>query len=76
MLKIKLKRLGSKNYPFYHIVLMNNLSKITSKNLFNFGYYNPHNKEIKINLFKIHHYIKKGAYPTKTVRYLIYNILK
>ena len=75
MLKIRLKRTGRKNNPFYRIVLMENLSKRDGKAIAELGYYNPLTKEIKFDTINLHKYINCGAYPTDTVRHLIYKTL-
>jgi len=75
MLKIRLKRTGRKNNPFYRIVLMENLSKRDGKAIVELGYYNPLTKEIKLDTINLHKYINCGAYPTDTVRHLIYKTL-
>lgn len=75
MLKIRLKRTGRKNNPFYRIVLMENLSKRDGKPIAELGYYNPLTKEIKFDTVNLHKYINCGAYPTDTVRHLIYKTL-
>ena len=75
MLKIRLKRTGRKNNPFYRIVLMENLSKRDGKTIAELGYYNPLTKEIKFDTINLHKYINCGAYPTDTVRHLIYKTL-
>lgn len=76
MLKIRLKKLGKKNSPFFRIVLMKSLSKRDGKSIIEFGYYNPLTKQVKINMPLILYYLKNGAYLTKTTRYLLYNIIK
>ena len=59
MLKIRLKRTGRKNNPFYRIVLMENLSKRDGKAIAELGYYSPLTKEIKFDTLNLHKYIKK-----------------
>jgi len=76
MLKIRLKRTGRKKKPFYKIVLMENLSKRDGKSIFELGYYDPLKKVIKVDKENLYNYIKHGAYPTNSVRHLIYRILK
>jgi small subunit ribosomal protein S16 len=76
MLKIRLKRSGRKGKPFYRIVLMENLSKRDGKAILELGYYDPLKKIIKMDKAEIHKYINCGAYPTDTVRHLIYKVLK
>lgn len=75
MLKIRLKRTGRKSKPFYRIVLMENLSKRDGKSIAELGYYNPSTKVIKFDKQAIHKYINHGAYPTDTVRHLLYKTL-
>jgi small subunit ribosomal protein S16 len=76
MLKIRLKRSGRKGKPFYRIVLMESLSKRDGKAILELGYYDPLKKIIKMDKIAIHKYINHGAYPTDTVRHLIYKVLK
>jgi small subunit ribosomal protein S16 len=76
MLKIRLKRSGRKGKPFYRIVLMESLSKRDGKAILELGYYDPLKKIIKMDKAEIHKYINYGAYPTDTVRHLIYKVLK
>ena len=46
MLKIRLKRTGRKNKPFYRIVLMENLSKRDGSSIAELGYYDPLKKKL------------------------------
>jgi small subunit ribosomal protein S16 len=75
MLKIRLKRTGRKNKPFYRIVLMENLSKRDGKAIVEFGYYDPLKKVITFDKVALHKYINCGAYPTDTTRHLIHRML-
>jgi small subunit ribosomal protein S16 len=75
MLKIRLKRIGRKSKPFYRIVLMETLSKRDGKSIAELGYYDPLKKIINFNRIELHKYINYGAYPTNTVRHLIYKML-
>jgi small subunit ribosomal protein S16 len=75
MLKIRLKRIGSKKKPFYKIVVMENLSKRDGKSISEVGFYNPLLKIIKLDKIQILNYISNGAYPSNTVRHLIYKAL-
>jgi small subunit ribosomal protein S16 len=76
MLKIRLKRIGRKTKPFYRIVLMENLSKRDGKSIVELGYYNPFTKIIHFDKYLLHKYINHGAYPTNTMRHLIYKMLE
>ena len=75
MLKIRLKRTGRKSKPFYRIVLMENLSKRDGAGIVELGYYDPLKKVINFDKTALHKYINCGAYPTDTVRHLIYKML-
>jgi small subunit ribosomal protein S16 len=75
MLKIKLKKIGNKNNTFYKIVLMENLSKRDGKSINEFGYYDPIKKIISLDQVALQKSINEGAYPTNTVRHLIYKLL-
>jgi small subunit ribosomal protein S16 len=75
MLKIRLKRTGRKKKPFYKIVLMENLSRRDGKAILELGYYDPIKKLIHFDKLNLHKYLNHGAYPTDTVRHLIYQIL-
>jgi len=75
MLKIRLKRTGRKTKPFYKIVLMENLAKRDGKSVAEIGYYDPIKKVINFDKLTLHKYINHGAYPTDTIRHLIYKML-
>ena len=75
MLKIRLKRTGRKSKPFYRIVLMENLSKRDGKSIAELGYYDPLKKRLSFNKSELHKYLNSGAYPTDTVRHLIYKMM-
>jgi small subunit ribosomal protein S16 len=75
MLKIRLKRTGRKNKPFYRIVLMENLSKRDGGSIAELGYYDPLKKVINFDKATLYKYVSCGAYPTDTVRHLIYKML-
>lgn len=76
MLKIRLKRVGRKHRPYYTIVLMENLSRRNGKSISELGYYEPLHKKISMDTLALHKYLQNGAYPTSTVRHLIYKFLK
>lgn len=76
MLKIRLKRTGRKSKPFYRIVLMENLTRRDGKSIAELGYYDPLTKIINFDNLTLHKYLNAGAYPTNTVRHLIYKMLE
>ncbi len=75
MLKIKLSPLGKKNSHTYRIVVMEDKSKITGKNLAVLGQYNPLSNEIKLDKTEVDAWTAKGAQLTDRVKKL-YNLVK
>ncbi len=75
MLKIRLKRAGRKKKPFYRVVLMESLSKRDGKAIEELGYYDPIKKIIDLNKDLLYKYLNVGAYPTDTMRHLIFKML-
>lgn len=73
MVKIRLKRLGRKRSPIYRIVVINSDSKREGAALDNLGNYNPKSKELTLKKAAALDWIKKGAQPTDTVKYLLNN---
>ena len=73
MLKIRLKRLGAKKAPTYRIIVINSTTKREGKPIEELGHYNPKTKEMKLNLASAEAWVKKGAQPTDTVKYLMAN---
>ena len=73
MLKIRLKRLGSKKAPTYRVIVINSTTKREGRPVEELGYYNPKTKEMKLNKVAAEAWVKKGAQPTDTVKYLLAN---
>ncbi len=73
MLKIRLKRLGCKKSPAYRIVVIEAMTKREGKPVQELGHYNPKTKLMKFDKATALEWIKKGAQPTETVKYLIDN---
>ncbi len=74
MVTIKLKRMGRKKKPFYHIIAIEKLSYIKGNYIEKLGYFDPIKKDLftKINIEKINNWIKKGA----TISHRVKNIIK
>ncbi|KYO66787.1 MULTISPECIES: 30S ribosomal protein S16 [Thermovenabulum] len=70
--RIRLRRMGAKKRPFYRIIVADSRSPRDGRFIEEIGYYNPLTDpaEIKINEEKALGWIKKGAQPTDTVKYL------
>ena len=73
MVKIRLKRLGYKKNPVYRIVVLNSTTKREAAPIQQLGFYNPKTKEMQLDKASALDWIKKGAQPTQTVKYLINN---
>ena len=73
MVKIRLQRTGKKKAPFYHIIVADSRSPRDGKIIEQIGTYNPmtNPSELKIDREKVEKWIKNGAKPTDTVKYLI-----
>lgn len=73
MVKIRLKRVGAKKAPFYHIVVADSRSPRDGKIIEQIGTYNPMTEPstITLNKEKVADWIQKGAKPTDTVKALI-----
>ena len=73
MVKIRLRRVGAKKAPYYNIVVADSRKARNGKIIEEIGQYNPmvDPVEIKIDMEKVEQWIKNGAKPTDTVKYLI-----
>ena len=68
--KLRLKRMGSKQKPFYRVVAADSRATRDGKVIEEVGYYNPVSKpaEVKINEELALKWLANGAIPTDTVR--------
>ncbi|HUC43258.1 MAG TPA: 30S ribosomal protein S16 [Candidatus Sulfotelmatobacter sp.] len=73
MLKIRLRRMGSRQDPFYRVVVSESRRTPQSRFVETLGTYNPGTKPetIKLDVAKAESWIQKGAHPSETVRSLI-----
>ncbi len=73
MVKIRLQRQGKKKAPFYHIVVADSKSPRDGKIIEQIGTYDPMTEPatIKLDKEKVEKWIKNGAKPTDTVKYII-----
>lgn len=71
MLKLRLKRLGKKRFPFYRLVIMESTSRRNGRPIDEVGYYNPMTKDYKFDLDKIQKWLNFGVQPTETVLSLL-----
>ena len=73
MVKIRLRRMGAKNAPYYHIVVADSRSPRDGRCIEEIGTYNPLTEPaaITVDVEKAQTWIKNGAQPTDTVRGLL-----
>lgn len=73
MVKIRLQRFGKKKAPFYHIVVADSKSPRDGKIIEQLGTYDPmtNPETIVLDKEKVEKWIKNGAKPTDTVKFLI-----
>ncbi len=73
MLKIRLRRMGTKNRPFYRVVVSDSRRTPKASALDEVGYYNPRSEpaEIKIDQERVDHWVRRGAQISSSVQKLI-----
>lgn len=71
MLRIRLKRLGRKQQPHYRLVVIDSKKRRDGRALEEVGFYNPLNKEVKLELMQIQSRIRNGAQMSNTVRNIV-----
>lgn len=70
MVKLRLKRMGSKFNAFYRIVVADARAPRDGKFIEEIGTYNPHTKEVRINEEAKSKWLGEGAVPSETVKNL------
>ena len=73
MVKMRLKRMGSKGAPFYRIVIADARAPRDGRFVEEVGYYDPTKKPsvIKIDQELANKWLSQGAQPTETVKKLL-----
>ena len=73
MVKIRLRRMGAKKAPYYHIVVADSRSPRDGRCIEEIGTYNPLTSPatITVDAEKAQQWIKNGAQPTDTVKALL-----
>ena len=71
--KIRLKRIGRRNRPFYRMVIMDSRSRRDGAAIEELGWYNPINVEhsFSLNEERILHWLKDGAQTTDAAHKLL-----
>ncbi len=73
MVKIRLRRMGAKKAPYYHIVVADSRSPRDGRCIEEIGTYNPLTTPVTVTVDaeKAQQWIKNGAQPTDTVKALL-----
>ncbi|MEM7585641.1 MAG: 30S ribosomal protein S16 [Acidobacteriota bacterium] len=73
MLKIRLRRMGSRHRPFYRVVVSDSRRTPTAAALEVVGYYDPRKQPVtlKLDVDRVDHWINNGAQPSKVVKKLV-----
>ena len=73
MLAIRMRRAGSKNRPFFRIVVTEAKSARDGRFVEVLGHYNPRTKPetVELDRDRLTHWLSSGARPSDTVRTLI-----
>lgn len=78
MLKIRLRRMGARNNPFYRVVVSDSRNVPTASALEEIGYYdvtkNP--AQVNIDTERAEHWISRGAQVSPTVQKLLNQVTK
>jgi small subunit ribosomal protein S16 len=73
MLAIRLRRAGSKNRPFFRVVVTERARARDGRFVEVLGHYNPRTRpeKLEVDRERLAHWLKAGAQPSDTVRTLI-----
>ena len=73
MLKIRLRRMGSRHRPFYRLVVSDSRRTPRGKAVDEIGFYDPRAEppRLEIDSEKIEHWVGQGAQMSSTVRRLV-----
>ncbi|KAB2963719.1 MAG: 30S ribosomal protein S16 [Thermoanaerobaculia bacterium] len=73
MLKIRLRRMGSTNRPFYRVVVSDSRQATTASALEEIGHYDPRQNppQVVVDRARVDYWVSKGAQLSDTVRQLV-----
>lgn len=73
MLKIRLRRMGSRHRPFYRVVVSDSRRVPRSSALEEIGTYDPRQRpsHIDLKLDRVDHWLQRGAQPSDTVSKIV-----
>lgn len=68
---IRLARTGTNKTPFYRIIVADQRSPRGGRFIDRLGTYDPVRPELRLDMTKVDHWLKRGALPTETVAQLL-----
>ena len=73
MLRIRLRRMGNRNRPFYRVVVSDSRKTPTTTAVEELGHYDPRSAPppITLNAERVGHWVKQGARMSATVAKLV-----
>jgi small subunit ribosomal protein S16 len=73
MLKIRLRRMGARNAPFYRVVVSDSRRRPTGVAVEEVGYYDPTKQPatVHIDRDRVEHWVRNGAQVSHTVQRLL-----
>ena len=73
MVKIRLRRIGTRNVPAYRIVVADARSPRDGRFIENLGTYDPRKAGVnfRVDLDRAKYWVQKGAQPSETVRSIL-----
>jgi small subunit ribosomal protein S16 len=76
MVRIRLKRIGQRNRPFYRIVVTEGTRSRDGKYIEALGHYNPRDKALVLNRDRADFWLTRGAQPSDTAKRLLHRHAK
>ena len=73
MVKIRLRRMGAKQHPFYRLVVADSRSPRDGRFIEHLGYYDPMTDpvQVRIDADKVMKWLQQGAQPSEAARSLL-----
>lgn len=71
MLRLRLQRIGKRNYATYRVVVADQHAPVKGRFIADVGWYNPHTNEFKVDAPTVSAWLSKGVQPSATVHNLL-----
>ena len=73
MVKVRLRRMGAKNAPFYRVVVSDSRKFPSARAIEVVGYYDPRVKPARVHILeeRVEHWVGRGAQVSPTVKRLL-----